>query len=97
MIGIQSGVPILIGSSVTITCTTDSPADSIMLLRDDQPIHGTHQSTNLTYAISLVNDSIHRNTFKCVANFLGSFDTAFDSATATIKSKLYQLVTCTNN
>ncbi len=54
-----------------------------------QPIHGTHQSTNLTYAISLVNDSIHGNTFKCVANFLGCFDTAFDDATATIESKLY--------
>ncbi len=84
--GIQSGVSILIGSSVTITCTTDSPADSIMLLRDDQPFHETQQSTNLTYAISLVNDSIHGNTFKCVANFLGSL--AFDNATATIESKL---------
>ncbi len=43
--GIQSGVPILIGGSVTINCTTDSPADSIMLLQDDQPLHEAHQSS----------------------------------------------------
>ena len=89
--GIQSGVPILIGDSVTITCTTDSSADSITLLQDGQVLHGTvmQSTTTLTYTISFVSDSIHGNTFKCEANFVGTSDTAFVNATATIKSKLY--------
>ncbi len=88
--GIQSGFPILIGDSVTITCTTDSPADSIMLLQDDQPLYGTHQSTILLYTIPLVSDSIHGNTFKCEALLTGrtsSSDTAFDTVTILIAGK----------
>ncbi len=64
-----------------------------MLLQDDQPLHDTRQSTNLTYAIPLVNDSIHGNIFKCVANFLTTSDTAFVNATASIESKFYTLDT----
>ncbi len=89
--GIQSDVPILIGGSVTITCTTDSPADSIMLLQDDQPLLGTvMQSTILTYTISLVTDNIHRNTFKCEALLTGRTDrsdTAFQSVTVSARGK----------
>ncbi len=88
--GIQSDVPILIGGSVTITCTTDSPADSIMLLQDDQPRHETNNQTTLTYNISLVSDSIHRNAFKCEANLTGrtnSSDIAFDIVTISIEGK----------
>ena len=88
--GIQSGGPILIGGSVTITCTTDSPADSIMLLQDDQPLYGTHHSTILLYTISLVSDNIHGNTFKCEALLTGrtsSSDTAFDTVTIFIAGK----------
>ncbi len=87
--GIQSGVPILIGGSVTITCTTDFPADSIMLLRDDQPLHEIHQSTKTLMHTILVTDNIHQNTFKCEANFAGS--SAFDQVTATIDSKFLLL------
>ncbi len=89
--GIQSGVPIAIGRSVIITCTTDSLADSIMLLQDGQSLHETHQSTStLTYTISLVNDSIHGNTFKCEAKLTGrtySSDTAFFMVTISIQGK----------
>ena len=87
--GIQSGVPILIGGSVTITCTTDSPADSIILLQDDQHLHETRQSTNLIYTIPLVTDSMHGNIFKCEAYFLGTSDSAFENVITTVKSKLY--------
>ena len=87
--GIQSGVPILIGGSVTINCTTIFSADSIILLQDNHPLYGTRQSsTILTHNIPLVNDSIHRNTFKCVANFSETPDTAFDNVTTIIGSKL---------
>ncbi len=89
--GIQSGVPILIGGSITITCTTESPADSIMLLRDDQPLHGIHQSIQTLMHTILVTDNIHQNTFKCEANFTGSSDTAVDQVTATIDSKFLLL------
>ncbi len=90
--GIQSGAPILIGGSVTITCTTDSPADSIMLLQDDEPLHDSSSVINhhLTYTISLVTDSIHRNTFKCEALLTGRIDpsdTAFDMVTISIEGK----------
>ncbi len=89
--GIQSGLSILIGSSVTITCTTDSPADSIMLLQDDQPLNETQQSpTILTYTISLVTDSIHQNTFKCEAKLAertNFSDTAFDMVIISIQGK----------
>ncbi len=90
--GIQSGVSIFIGGSVTITCTTDSPADSIMLLQDNQPLHGTHQSstTILMYTIPLVTDSINGNIFKCEAKLTGrtySSNTASDMVTIFIKSK----------
>ena len=90
--GIQSGVPILIGGSVTISCTTDSPADSIMLLQDDQPLHEAQQSstTTLMYTSSFVSDSIHRNTFKCEALLTErtySSDTAFDMVTISIECK----------
>ncbi|XP_064386521.1 uncharacterized protein LOC135335055 isoform X2 [Halichondria panicea] len=84
-----TGVPILIGGSVIITCTTDSPADSIMLLQDNQPLHETQQSsTILTYNISLVSDSIYGNTFKCEANLTGrtnSSDIAFNIVTISIE------------
>ncbi len=89
--GIQSGVPILIGGSITITCTTDSPADSIMLFRDDQPLHEIHQSIQTLMHTILVTDNIHQNTFKCEANFTGSSDTAIDQVTATIDSKFLLL------
>ncbi len=87
--GIQSGEPISFGVSVTITCTTDSPADSIMLLQDDQPLHGTNSQTTLMYTIS-VTDSIDGNIFKCEANLTGrtySSNIAFDMVTISIKSK----------
>ncbi len=95
--GVQSGMPILIGGSVTINCTTDSPADSIMLLQDDQPLHGTQQSstTILMYTIPLVTDSINGNTFKCEAKLTErtfSSDTAFDMVTISIQGKLDCLV-----
>ena len=90
--GIQSGVPILIGDSVTITCTTDYPADSIMLLQEDQPLHAAQQSstTILMYTIPLVSDNIHRNTFKCealLAERTDPSDTAFDMVTISIECK----------
>ncbi|XP_064386053.1 sushi, von Willebrand factor type A, EGF and pentraxin domain-containing protein 1-like [Halichondria panicea] len=85
--GIQSGVSIYIGDSVTITCTTDSPADSVMLLQDDQPLHETNSQTTLMHNIS-VTDSINGNIFKCEANLTGrtySSDTTFDMVTISIK------------
>ncbi len=88
--GVQSGVPILIGGSVTITCTTDSPADSIMLLQDDQPLHETNNQTALTYNISVVFDSIYKNTFKCEAKLTARTDpadTAFDMIIISIQGK----------
>ncbi len=88
---IQSGVPILIGDSVTITCTTDSPADSIMLFQDNEPLYDTNNNqTALTYNISLVTDSIHGNIFKCEANLTGrtySSDTASDMVTIFVEGK----------
>ena len=86
--GIQSGEPILIGGSVTITCTTDSPADSIMLLQDDQPKAQQLSTTTLMYTIYFVTDSIHGNIFKCEALLTGrtdTSDTAFESLTLSIK------------
>ncbi len=86
-----AGVPILIGGSVTITCTTDSPADSIILLQDDQLLLGTvMQPTILTYTIPLVNDSIHGNTFRCEGLLIGrtnSSNIAFDMVTVSLEGK----------
>ena len=80
---------IYIGDSVTITCTTDSPADSVMLLQDDQPLHETNSQTTLMHNIS-VTDSIDGNIFKCEANLTGRTyfsDATFDMVTISIKSK----------
>ena len=88
-VNIGADMPILIGGSVTITCTTDSPADSIMLFQDDQPLHGTvmQSTTILTYTISLVSDSIHGNTFKCEALLANISDTAFDIVIISLDGK----------
>ncbi len=91
--GIQAGVSILIGGSVTITCTTGFPADSIMLLQDNQPLHETNSQTTLIHSLIhtiSVTDSIDGNIFKCEANLTGrtySLDTASDMVIVSIKSK----------
>ena len=88
---IQSDAPILIGGSVTITCTTDSPADSIMLFQDNEPLHDTiNNQTALTYNISLVTDSIHGNIFKCEAKLTERTyfsDIAFGMVTISVEGK----------
>ena len=62
-----------------------------MLLRDDQPLHGTNNNqTALTYNISLVTDSIHGNIFKCKAMLTERTyfsDIAFDMVTISVKGK----------
>ncbi len=90
-INISADMPILIGASVIINCTTDSPADSITLLQNGRLLHGIHQSsTILTYNISLVTDNIYGNTFKCEAKLTGrtnSSDTVFDMVIISLEGK----------
>ena len=76
------------GDSATITCITDSLADSVVLLQNDNVVSLQVNQSVLTHNISLVNDTNHGDTFKCVANLTGresDSDTAFDNKTITVK------------
>ncbi len=83
-----------VGDSATITCITDSPADSIVLLQNNNVVSrqsNKEELVNLTHIISLVNDTNHGDTFKCVANLTGresDSDTAFDNKTVSVKGTL---------
>lgn len=80
--------PFVIGSLVTINCTTDSPADSISLLRDGQLVDDITGQVLLVHTIPLVNDSIHNNTFRCEAQLTGRAnysDITFDSVNTTVE------------
>ncbi len=77
-----------VGESATIICTTESPADSIMLLQNDRVVNKiTQDGMELMHIISLLKDNIHGNTFKCVANLTertDTSDTAFNSSTISV-------------
>ncbi len=83
--GVQS--MLTVGESATINCTTDSPADSIMLLQNNRIVKVTQDGMELMHTISLLKDSIHGNIFKCVAHLTGrtnNSDTAFDNETVSL-------------
>ena len=80
------------GDSATITCITDSLADSIVLLQNDIVVSHQVNHSVLTHNISLVNDTNHGDTFKCVANLTGrthSSDTAFNNITVSVTGILF--------